>query len=404
MTENLQIWDFFCNFVRFLGFLLKTKSMSNSINCINRATKRIFVSILLGMAFCLHTHAFTVVLDPGHGGDDPGAIGRISREKTLNLNAALQLGEMIKEAYPEVDVIYTRQTDVFIPLRVRADIANKNKADLFISIHANASDNRNASGAETFVLGTERMDDNLDIAMRENAVIKMEADYQSSYEGFDPNSIDSYIMFDLLQSDYMNQSLQFATMVQKQFVDSLNRGDRGVRQAAFLVLLRTACPSVLIEMGFISNQNEERFLASDAGRLGIARAIFRAFSQFYHPGKAIPALASDTIVLPAMPDEPVVEQIKPAKPSVIYKVQIFSTKAPIKNGDPTFKGLKNCTYKKDGVWYKYMYGECKTYEEAKKLQQTIKKKFPDCIVVAFQGDEQIPVKRAIELQQKSKVK
>ena len=166
--------------------------MDNNVCRISMAAKRIFFSMLLGVAISLPMHAFTVVIDPGHGGDDPGAIGRIAREKTLNLNAALQLGEMIKEAYPEVDVIFTRKTDVFIPLRTRADIANKNKADLFISIHANASDNRNASGAETFVLGTDRMEDNLDIAMRENAVIKLESDYQSSYEGFDPNSIDSY--------------------------------------------------------------------------------------------------------------------------------------------------------------------------------------------------------------------
>lgn len=358
---------------------------------------RFVATILSVVVLSLPVHAFTVVIDAGHGGDDPGAIGRIAREKTLNLNAALQLGGMIKEAYPEVDVIYTRSTDVFIPLHTRADIANKNKADLFISIHANASDNRNASGAETFVLGTERMEDNLDIAMRENSVIKLESDYQSSYEGFDPNSIDSYIMFDLMQSDYMNQSLQFATLVQKQFVDTLKRGDRGVRQAAFLVLLRTACPSVLIEMGFISNRDEERFLASDAGRLGICRSIFHAFSQFYRPGKTVPALASDSIVVPTTREE-IAEATKQTKTAITYKVQIFSTKSQLKGNDPTFKGLKNCTYKKDGVWYKYMYGSCKTYNEAKKLQATVKQKFPDCVVVAFQGDEQIPVKRAIELQ------
>lgn len=359
--------------------------------------KRILLSIILCLAVGLPMQAFTVVIDAGHGGDDPGAIGRIAREKTLNLNAALQLGDMIKEAYPEVEVIYTRSTDVFIPLHTRADIANKSKADLFISIHANASDNRNASGAETFVLGTERMEDNLDIAMRENSVIKLESDYQSSYEGFDPNSIDSYIMFDLMQSDYMNQSLQFATMVQKQFVDSLKRGDRGVRQAAFLVLLRTACPSVLVEMGFISNRDEERFLASDAGRLGICRSIFRAFAQFYHPGKSIPALASDSVQVPTSAEQ-MANAVKQERASIYYKIQIFSTKSKLPKGDPTFKGLKNCTFKKDGVWYKYMYGECKTYSEAKKLQATVQKKFPDCIVVAFRGDEQIPVKKAIELQ------
>ena len=359
--------------------------------------KRLIASIILCLAVSVQIQAFTVVIDAGHGGDDPGAIGRVAREKTLNLNVALQLGDMIKEAYPEVDVIYTRSTDVFIPLRTRADIANKNKADLFISIHTNASDSRNAFGAETFVLGTDKMEDNLDIAMRENSVIKLESDYQSSYEGFDPNSIDSYIMFDLMQSDYMNQSLQFATMVQKQFVDSLKRSDRGVRQAAFLVLLRTACPSVLVEMGFISNRDEERFLASDAGRLGIARSIFRAFAQFYRPGKAIPALASDSIQVPTS-QEQLAEANERTNESITYKVQIFSTKTQLKSNDPTFKGLKNCTYKKDGVWYKYMYGSCKTYAEAKKLQATVKQKFPDCVVVAFQGDEQIPVKRAIELQ------
>ena len=359
--------------------------------------KRLIASIMLCLTVSVQMQAFTVVIDAGHGGDDPGAIGRVAREKTLNLNVALQLGDMIKEAYPEVDVIYTRSTDVFIPLRTRADIANKNKADLFISIHTNASDSHNAFGAETFVLGTDKMEDNLDIAMRENSVIKLESDYQSSYEGFDPNSIDSYIMFDLMQSDYMNQSLQFATMVQKQFVDSLKRSDRGVRQAAFLVLLRTACPSVLVEMGFISNRDEERFLASDAGRLGIARSIFRAFAQFYRPGKAVPALVSDSIQVPTT-QEQLAEANKQTKESITYKVQIFSTKTLLKSNDPTFKGLKNCTYKKDGVWYKYMYGSCKTYAEAKKLQATVKQKFPDCVVVAFQGNEQIPVKRAIELQ------
>ena len=359
--------------------------------------KRQFATILISLALCLPMYAFTVVIDAGHGGDDPGAIGRVAREKTLNLNVALQLGDMIKEAYPEVDVVYTRMTDVFIPLRTRADIANKNKADLFISIHTNASDNRNASGAETFILGTERMEDNLDIAMRENSVIKLESDYQSSYEGFDPNSIDSYIMFDLMQSDYMNQSLQFATLVQKQFVDSLQRGDRGVRQAAFLVLLRTACPSVLVEMGFISNRDEERFLASEEGKIGISRSIFRAFAQFYRPGKEVPALVSDSVKVPTTQPQ-IAEDARQAKASITYKVQIFSTRLQLKKGDPTFKGLKNCTFKKDGSWYKYMYGECKTYAEAKKLQASVKQKFPDCVVVAFQGNEQIPVKRAIELQ------
>lgn len=354
---------------------------------------RYWINLLLALCLSMPISAFTLVIDPGHGGDDPGAVGKITNEKTLNLNAAKQLGAKIHEAYPDVKIIYTRQKDVFIPLRERANIANKNNADLFISIHTNSAQSRNAYGAETFVLGTDRADDNLEVAMRENAVIKMEDDYQSSYQGFDPNSVDSYIMFELMQSDYMDQSLRFATLVQRQFVDSLHRADRGVRQAAFWVLLKTACPSVLVEMGFISNRDEEKWLASDYGMEQITNSIFRAFAQFYKPGEAVPTIPSDTIRPIAS-----VTNTQVKESNITFKVQIFSTRQELKKNDPTFKGLKNCTYVKDGKWYKYMYGQCRTYKEAKQLQTQLKSKFPDCVVVAFEGNEQIPVKVAIDKQ------
>ena len=243
---------------------------------------RKYLAFLLLLLSSLTLMSFTVVIDAGHGGHDTGAAGLKMKvqEKDLNLTVAKQLAAKIQAKYPEVKVILTRDTDVFLPLQQRADIANKNHADLFISIHTNAAENRNACGAETFILGTERMEDNLDVAMRENAVMKLEED-QTVYQGFDPNSVESYILFELMQNQYMDNSLVFAELVQNQFVGTLQRANRGVRQAAFWVLLKSACPSVLVEMGFLSNAEEEKWLASADGKTGIVNGIFDAFEKFY---------------------------------------------------------------------------------------------------------------------------
>lgn len=241
----------------------------------------LFRSLLL-VVCAMSLMSFTVVIDAGHGGNDAGAIGLVkgTQEKHLNLSVAKQLAAKIRATYPEVKVVLTRETDVFLPLQQRADIVNKNHADLFISIHTNAAENRKACGAETFILGTDRMEDNLDVAMRENAVMKLEAD-QTVYQGFDPNSIESYIIFELMQNQYMDNSLEFAELVQNQFVGTLQRANRGVRQAAFWVLLKSACPSVLVEMGFLSNAEEEKWLASAEGKNGIVNGIFDAFENYY---------------------------------------------------------------------------------------------------------------------------
>ena len=241
----------------------------------------LFRSLLL-VVCAMSLMSFTVVIDAGHGGNDAGAIGLVkgTQEKHLNLSVAKQLAAKIRATYPEVKVVLTRETDVFLPLQQRADIVNKNHADLFISIHTNAAENRKACGAETFILGTDRMEDNLDVAMRENAVMKLEAD-QTVYQGFAPNSIESYIIFELMQNQYMDRSLEFAELVQNQFVGTLQRANRGVRQAAFWVLLKSACPSVLVEMGFVSNAEEEKWLASEEGKKGIVNGIFNAFENYY---------------------------------------------------------------------------------------------------------------------------
>ena len=238
---------------------------------------------MLVASFTLSAKTYTVVIDAGHGGKDAGATGRSLHvlEKNLNLDVALRLASKIRTAYPDINVVLTRDKDEYITLQERADIANRENADLFISIHANAVDNKVARGAETFILGTDRLEQNLDVAMRENAVMKLEADYQTKYQGFDPNSIDSYIMFELMQNQYQDQSLQFASLVQTQFVKELQLDDRGVRQAAFWVLLKTACPSVLVEMGFVSNVEEEKYLASDKGKREITESLFAAFCRYY---------------------------------------------------------------------------------------------------------------------------
>ncbi|MCK7531584.1 MAG: N-acetylmuramoyl-L-alanine amidase [Marinilabiliales bacterium] len=223
---------------------------------------------------------WVVVIDAGHGGKDPGAVGAISREKSINLAVALKAGSYITENMKDVKVIYTRKDDTFIGLAERAEVANRNKADIFISIHSNAISDKRFTGAETYVLGQSMDDANLQVAMKENSVITFEQDYQTKYEGYDPNSVESFIIFSLMQNTYLKQSTEFATMIQNQFRDRVGRKDRGVRQAGFVVLWRTTMPSVLIELGFISNAEEEKYLNSAQGQDYLASAIFRAFRDY----------------------------------------------------------------------------------------------------------------------------
>lgn len=345
--------------------------------------KTLFVLIAMTMALLpMQVRAYTVVLDPGHGGKDPGAIGKFSQEKDLNLSLALEVGKKLNEQFPDVKVVYTRSTDVFIPLQERADIANKNNADLFISIHTNSAEKKDPCGVETFILGTDKMEANLDVAMRENAVMKLEADYKTTYQGFDPNSIDSYIMFELLQNNYMDQSLQFATQVQNHFVGHLNRSDRGVRQAAFWVLLKTACPSILFEMGFISNPAEEKYLNSDSAMVQMADALVKAFAAYTRrtsftitPTKNVPA--ETKVETPNQTDETVSRQN-----TTYYAVQICAVKNKLALDDPKLKG-QPCEYMQLGDWYKYYTAADTDRSKVVAAQQQLKPLFPDCWIITF---------------------
>lgn len=341
---------------------------------------------LMSLSIVAADKPYTVVLDAGHGGKDPGAVGKISKEKDLNLSLVLEVGKLLGEQYPDVKVVYTRSTDVFIPLQTRADVANKNNADLFISIHTNSSERKEPCGVETFILGTEKMEKNLDVAMRENAVMKLEADYKTTYMGFDPNSIDSYIMFELLQNTYMDQSLQFASQVQQRFVGHLNRDDRGVRQAAFWVLLKTACPSILFEMGFISNPEEERYLNKPESIHQMAQALVDAFGAYTRRTKvAEPPVLKDTVVAekPAPQPEPVVEQKEPVKePETYYAIQICASKTMLSPSDPQLKGIA-CDYIQVGDWYKYYTAADKSREQVAQQLPELRKLFPDCWIITF---------------------
>lgn len=348
-----------------------------------RARSLTTILIFLFVAWGHTVQAYTLVIDPGHGGKDPGAVGKRSYEKNLNLTLAKKVGEKISSQYADVKVVYTRSDDTFVPLQQRADIANSNHADLFLSIHTNSSESKEPKGLETFILGTDKMEKNLDVAMRENAVMMLESDYKTRYQGFDPNSIDSYIMFELMQNSYLDQSLQFATLVQQECVKRLQRYDRGVRQAAFWVLLKTACPSVLFEMGFVSSPEEERVLLQDDEMDKMAQAIADAFGAYTRKHKQV----AKEVQKKAMQKESVQngKQVRKDVPpkTTYYAVQIFASQKPLELTAPQFKGQK-CKYIRVSGWYKYYTAEDTDRAKVEEKMQKLKVLFPDCWIITFQ--------------------
>ena len=328
-------------------------------------------------------HLKTVVIDPGHGGRDSGAPGTIRHEKDLVLNIGLKLGEYIKTHHPDVEIIYTRKTDTFIPLFKRAEIANKNKADLFISLHVNANENKRVAGTETYVMGLHKTQSNLEVAKKENAAILYEEDYTKKYEGFDPNSAESYIIFSLMQNAYLKQSLKFASAVQENFKQSTALNNRGVKQAGFLVLYKTSMPRVLIEAGFISNPGQEKYLNSETNQRKLAHAIGKAFDEYKEK------LEQQSVVLDSSSKDGNREE------AVQFRVQIAASSQPIPLESNYFKGLSNIREHKVGGQYKYTIGNFTDYEKAQKFKKKIRKDFPGAFIVAFQNEQTIPVQKAL---------
>ena len=344
---------------------------------------------------------FTVVIDAGHGGVDPGALGKKSQEKNINFTVSNMLGEMIKKAYPEVKVIYTRTTDVKIPLARRADIANKANANLFISIHSNASTNKSANGCQTFTLGAGIDAEAKAAAMYENEVILTEDNFEETYKGFDPRSSESYIIFELMRSHDMELSVKLAEMVQKGMLGNTTLNDRGVSAAGFLVLHRTVMPSILVELGFITNSKDEGIIASKEGQEKLAKGIFNGFAEYYELyGKSKEEKESkSTAAKQGGTDkgkEAKVESNAKNSGKPVFKIQIMAADSKLASDDKRFKGLKTGYYKENGI-YKYTHGESEDYNEILQLKKQISDKFADAFIVAFLNGEKINTRQAIEI-------
>lgn len=372
---------------------------------------------------------FILVIDPGHGGKDPGAIGRFSREKNINLAVAKAFGQLVETHCSDVKVIYTRKTDTFIPLDQRADIANKANADLFISIHTNALGGKAVGrGAETYTLGMARAEANLDVAKRENAVILVENDYKERYQGFDPNSSESYIMFEFMQDKYMEKSVNLAKMIQKEFKTTAGRQDKGVHQAGFLVLRQTCMPSVLIELGYISTHDEETFLNSQNGIKKMSQSIFNAFISYIQQQKntktskakaaqPTPQMRQKDVIVESAAEEntdiqtlvqeneknlqekkeaTVRKDIPESNDQPVFKIQLIASTRQLPAGSTRFKNLSPVDFYKEGNYYKYTYGATTDYKEAQKIRNEIKNNFEGAFIVAFKKGEKMELKQAIE--------
>jgi len=391
-------------------------------------------------AFCLSTvtqaaekRKFTLVIDAGHGGKDAGALGRYSKEKNINLSVALAFGRYVEQNCPDVKVIYTRKTDVFIPLHERANIANKNKADVFISVHTNAvAGSRAVTGMETYTMGLRRSNEKLSAAMRENEVVLIENDYQQHYDGFDPRVPESYIIFDMMNEENMVKSVQLAKLIQQKTCAAAGRPNKGVKQDAFLVLRETSMPACLIELGYITTASEERIL-NDATKVdAIARGIYQAFVEYKRsqtggtvqpptqtttpPAPATPP--AQTTTPPAQSPQPVqttqpeqatqpvqtapptnpatgenaqqtTTAVQPAADDPVFKVQFMACAAKLQAGDSQFKGLTGVDSYKEGSVWKYTVGSSADYNEIYRLRKSILNKFPEAFIIAFKNGERV---------------
>jgi N-acetylmuramoyl-L-alanine amidase len=340
-----------------------------------------------------------IVIDAGHGGKDPGALGSFSSEKNITLAIALKTGEYIEKNISNTTVIYTREKDTFVEVRERANIANKNNADLFISIHANWGDSKNIQGTETFVMGLAKDEQNLEVAIKENEVILLENDHSTKYEGFDPKSPESYVMFTLMQNIFQEQSTDLASKIQSQYKQKINRIDRGVKQAGFWVLFMTTMPSVLTETGFITHPVEEKYLNSMQGQDFIASAIFRACRDY------INAINSKSNIFPdkSQITDPVAslpEQKASPTGEMAFMVQIASSNFKIDITPEHFKGLKDVVEINTEDRFRYVTGSFAEYSSAVNYRKKLKVYYPDAFVIAVKDNKVLPLQQALDQKKK----
>lgn len=370
-------------------------------------SKTIFSILLLFSVLILNAQntKFKVVLDAGHGGKDFGATYHGNVEKNIALKTVLKVGAIL-EKDPNISVIYTRNKDVFVELDDRATIANKSKANIFVSMHCNANKNTAASGNETYVMGITRNASNLEVAKLENSVVTLEDNYEIKYEGFDPKSPESVIGISILQEEYRELSVELAAKVQQAFTKKTSSKNRGVKEAGFLVLRKITMPRVLIEMGFVSNKEEGAFLNSENGQNKLAEAIANSILEY----KKEYFIASNVLVEDktedkeeksttevVKKDEAKIENTKSNSDNIVFKVQISASGRDLETTPSNFKGLKNITKQKDSGIFKYFYTETKSYEEAKKyLNEAKEKGFDSAFIVSFKNGVKIKITEALK--------
>ena len=347
----------------------------------------LLVTIACPLDMLAQQKAYTVVIDAGHGGHDAGACAFGRKEKDINLAVALLTRKYIEAAHPEIKVYMTRSTDVFVGLQQRANFANRKKADLFISIHTNSASSSKASGTETYVLGLRRANDNLEVSKRENQVILLEKDYKETYEGFDPNSTESYIIFEFMQNVHLTASINVASEVQKSFV-KLGRGNRSVRQGPFLVIRETAMPSILVELGFITNKAESDYLVSQSGREQLAKGIADGFSRYYK--KYIRTTSPKKQKKQKETTESASDEGTTAQQSTTtsdseeyYRIQIATSRQQLETSDPYFRDLTDVQREQRGKLYMYTAEQYNSLSEARQAQQRLAKRYPGCYIIRY---------------------
>ncbi len=336
---------------------------------------------------------FKVVLDAGHGGKDPGAVGSYSKEKDIVLSVVKKVGRLIEDNHSDVDVIYTRNNDTFIPLNQRANIANDAKANLFMSFHCNAMGPNKPSppGAETFILGLHRSKDNLDVAKKENSVILYEDNYSQKYQGFNPNEPESYIIFEFMSNQYLKHSLYLASLIQHKLVEESDRVNRSVRQAGFLVLREVAMPSVLIEMGYITNRSDEAFLTSENGKNSLANSIYKAFSEFKREYDKKSVVFSDASSLKnkeqvAGKDS---DKLEINTDNNAFTVQFLTSENKLNVNSSVFRNMGPIYESYDGKLYKYSIGASSNETEIFQQLKNIQRKYPDSFVTKLNGAKRL---------------
>ncbi|MBD5335064.1 MAG: N-acetylmuramoyl-L-alanine amidase [Bacteroides sp.] len=374
---------------------------------------RIIKLLVIVLLFPVVTRAaadkeFVVMIDPGHGGKDAGALGQRTNEKTINLAVGKKLQKLINSKMKDAKAEMTRDGDYFITLKERPNIAKRKNADIFVSIHANSIDKKSPlhssiNGAAVYTLGLKKSDTNLSVAMRENAVMKLEADYSTTYEGFDPSSAESYIAFEMMQHSNMDQSIQLAEAVQNALVRTAGRANKGVRQAPFWVLVGTSMPAILVELDYICNPAMEKFMASEEGQDKLALAIYQGIERFRRNSsktvgkKGYPTTedvreAEESVAARAAVSD--VNETSPAttvtpKGELVYKIQFLTTPSVLKKNDSRLKGLSPVDYYKDGGTYKYTYGSYPSSAAAASDLKKVKKQFPDAFVIRMRDGKRV---------------